>query len=48
MQAIDFDFSTLDGDSTLPHIANLAHISRIFLHDSIELQGKKDTSMYFI
>ena len=31
MQAIDFDFSALDGDSTLQHIANLVHISRIFL-----------------
>ena len=45
MQAIDFDFSALDGDSTLQHIANLVHISRIFLHDSNELQGTKDTSI---
>ena len=47
MQVIDFDFSTLDGDSTLLHIANLVHISRIFLHYSNELQGTKDTSILF-
>ena len=47
MQVIHFTFPPSDGDSTLQQFSILVHISRIFLHDSNELQGTKDTSISF-